>query len=86
MVDSVVKKHLKEEILEEVGGVNNDEDQHSGQVYCQDGIQDPPLEDDSHLNACVHNLNCQYFSIFVWMPASTLLTLLYANVQLVIRY
>ena len=45
---------LKEKSFEEVGGVDNDEDQHGGQVDSQDGVQDPALEDDGHLDACVH--------------------------------
>ena len=32
---------LKEKSFEEVGGVDNDENQHSGQVDRQDSIQDP---------------------------------------------
>ena len=45
---------LKEEILEEVGCVDNDEDQHGWQVDGQDGVQDPTLEDNGHLDARVH--------------------------------
>ena len=32
---------LKEKSFEEVGGIDNDENQHSGQVDRQDSIQDP---------------------------------------------
>ena len=56
------EKHLEEEILEEVGGVDDDEDEHSGQVDCQDGIQDPPLEDNGHLDSWVHNLDSHFSS------------------------
>ena len=35
---------LKEEVFEEVGGVDDDEHKYGGQVDCQDGVQDPPLQ------------------------------------------
>ena len=45
---------LKEEIFEEIGSIDDDEDKHSGQVDSQDGVQDPSLQDDRHLDASVH--------------------------------
>ena len=45
---------LKEEVLEEVGGVDDDENQDGGQVDCQDGIQDPPLQYQGHLDASIN--------------------------------
>ena len=44
---------LEEEVLEEVGRVDDDEHENGGQVDGQDGVQDPPLEDDGHLDAGV---------------------------------
>ena len=41
---------LKEEGLEKVGSIDNDQDKHSGKV---DG-QDPTFQDDCHLDARVH--------------------------------
>ena len=49
-----IEDKLEEEVLEEVGGIDNDEDEHRGQIDCQDCIQDPSLEDDRHLDAGVN--------------------------------
>ena len=46
-----IEDKLEEEVLEEVGGIDNDEDEHRGQIDCQDCIQDSSLEDDRHLYA-----------------------------------
>ena len=40
--------------LEEVGGIDDDENEHRGQVDSQDGVQDSPFENDCHLDARVH--------------------------------
>ena len=44
---------FKEKGLEEVGGIDNDENEHCGQIDCQDGIQDSSLEDQGHLDSFV---------------------------------
>ena len=44
-----IEDKLEEEVLEEVGGIDNDEDEHRGQIDCQDCIQDSSLEDNRHL-------------------------------------
>ena len=44
---------LKEETLEEVGGVTDGEDEDGGQVDGEDGIEEPPLEHQCHLQTCV---------------------------------
>ena len=49
-----IEDKLEEEVLEEVGGIDNDEDEHRGQIDCQDCIQDPSLEDDGHLDSRGH--------------------------------
>ena len=36
-----IEDKLEKEVLEEVGGIDNDENEHSGQVDRQDSIQDP---------------------------------------------
>ena len=45
---------LEEEVLEEVGCVDDDEDKDSGKVDGEDGIQKPSLEDDCHLDSQIH--------------------------------
>ena len=45
---------FKEKGLEEVGGIDNDENEHCGQIDSQDRIQDSSLEDDRHLDAGVN--------------------------------
>ena len=45
---------LKEEGLEKVGSIDNDQDKHSGKVDGQDRVQDPTFQDDCHLDARVH--------------------------------
>ena len=49
-----IEDKLEEEVLEEVGGIDNDEDEHRGQIDWQDCIQDSSLEDDRHLDAGVN--------------------------------
>ena len=49
-----IEDKLEEEVLEEVGGIDNDEDEHRGQIDCQDCIQDSSLEDDRHLDSRGH--------------------------------
>ena len=39
--------------LEEVGGVNDGEDEYGGEVDGEDGVEEPPLEHQRHLQACV---------------------------------
>ena len=39
--------------LEEVGGVDDGEDEDGGQVDGEDGIEQSPLQDQGHLKACV---------------------------------
>ena len=38
-----IEDKLEEEVLEEVSGIDNDEDEYGGQVDCQDSIQDSPF-------------------------------------------
>ena len=42
---------LKKEGLEEVGCVDNDEDEDGGEVGGHDLVDDPSLEDDDHVDA-----------------------------------
>ena len=49
-----IEDKLEKEVLEEVCGIDNDENEHCGQIDCQDGIQDSSLEDDRHLDAGVN--------------------------------
>ena len=44
---------LKEEVLEEVGRINNGENEDGWKVDSQDGIQDPSLEDQGHLDSFI---------------------------------
>ena len=39
--------------LEEVGGVNDGEDEDGGEVDGEDGVEEPPLEDQRHLQSRV---------------------------------
>ena len=41
---------FKEKGLEEVGGIDNDEDQESWKVHSENSIQDPPLQNNCHLD------------------------------------
>ena len=52
---SQVHRHsrLEEEVLEEVGGVDDDEHKDGGQIDGQDGVQDPSLQDQRHLDASI---------------------------------
>ena len=47
----MMTNHLKEEILEEVGCVDNGENKYGGKVDCEDGIQDSSLEHQPHLDS-----------------------------------
>ena len=44
---------LKEEALEEVGGVDDGEDEDGGKVDGEDGVEEPPLEHHRHLKTRV---------------------------------
>ena len=44
---------LKEEALEEVGGVDDGEDEDGGEVDGEDGVEEPPLEHQRHLQTRV---------------------------------
>ena len=39
--------------LEEVGGVDDGEDEDGGEVHGEDGVEQPSLEDQGHLQTCV---------------------------------
>ena len=45
-----IEDKLEEEVLEEVGGIDNDEDQESWEVHSENSIQDPPLQNNCHLD------------------------------------
>ena len=49
----VVTKLLEEEALEEVGGIDDGENEHGGEVDGEDGVQQPPLEHQGHLQTRV---------------------------------
>ena len=49
-----IEDKLEEEVLEEVGSIDNGENEHRGQIDCQDCIQDSSLEDDRHLDSRGH--------------------------------
>ena len=49
----VVTKLLKEEALEEVGGIDDGENEHGGEVDGEDGVEQPPFEHQCHLQTCV---------------------------------
>ena len=39
--------------LKEVGGIDDGEDEDGGEVDGEDGVEEPPLEHQRHLQACV---------------------------------
>ena len=53
MLVVVVTKLLEEETLEEVGSIDDGENKHGGKVDGEDGVQQPPLEHQGHLQTCV---------------------------------
>ena len=49
----MVTKLLEEEALEEVGSIDDGENKHGGEVDGEDGVQQPPLEHQGHLQTRV---------------------------------
>ena len=49
----MVTKLLEEEALEEVGSIDDGENEHGGEVDGEDGVEQPPLEHQCHLQTRV---------------------------------